>query len=502
MRNAFLIVLLTSVFHTCLSQDVYTNLEAQLQKSLDQIVSENNIPGITFSLRFDAENTINLASGFDDKELKKKLGASSRMFSGSVGKLFVSAIALKLIQEGKIDLNEKANKYLVDKPWFNDFPNAQDIKVINLLNHTSGIPRHLFQSEFLTGFIKDPTLKRAPTDCIQSVLKKAPVHPVGKGWSYSDTNYILLGLIIEKVTGSSFYDLAQKEILTPLKLDLTSPSTTRKYHGLSQGYVGQQNPFRLPKKVLNDNGILVLDPSFEWTGGGFVTNPGDLTKLVKFMFEGEYLNDETKELLTSAVNMGTGERYDNGYGLGTFIWSKMKDIRYGHAGFFPGYLSHVEYSKHRQYAIAIQINTDDGYPRLQQYIYDLDKVIDDYLDEIDERKIHQNFKKQELCWNNQNIECYMEAYATTESIQTASRGGITFGYDNIIGDYKKYFPKERMGKLHFDNFNYRRLSDNLYFVTGRFNLKFQDRKELSSGWFSVTMKRINGNWKMITDHSS
>lgn len=120
----------------------------------------------------------------------------------------------------------------------------------------------------------------------------------------------------------------------------------------------------------------------------------------------------------------------------------------------------------------------------------------------DEKFIKANFMKQEACWNGQDIECYMQAYSTTDEIQTISTGGVTFGYENIISDYKRYFPKGKMGNLYFDEFNFRKLSNKLYFVTGRFNLKFEGREKLVQGWFSVVMKKERGKWLIITDHSS
>ena len=93
----------------------------------------------------------------------------------------------------------------------------------------------------------------------------------------------------------------------------------------------------------------------------------------------------------------------------------------------------------------------------------------------------------------------MEAYAASLPIQTVSRGGVTHGYDHIIANYRTYYPKDRMGKLHFDKLETRRLDDDLYFVTGRFNLNIPGREEPVSGWFSTNMKKIKGKWLMITD---
>lgn len=114
--------------------------------------------------------------------------------------------------------------------------------------------------------------------------------------------------------------------------------------------------------------------------------------------------------------------------------------------------------------------------------------------------IKENFKKQEDCWNKQDMTCYCEAYADLDSVRTISRAGLTYGKENILNDYLKW-PKDRMGKLHFDQMNIERISKSHYFVTGRFNLTY-DNSEVRSGYFSAIMIKHEGEWKILTDHSS
>ena len=484
------------------SQDPYSKLTTDLQIKLDSIVKKKKLPGTTFSLLLDKQHQVNLASGYSDVEKKVALDTYSKMMSGSVGKIFFSTLALKLIQDNKLQLSDKINRYLGSEEWYQTFPNHSEIQIENLLNHTSGLPRHLFQPEFLDEFIKYPLVAREPVECIQSVSNKPAVHAVGQGWSYSDTNYILLGLIIEKVTGKKVYDLVEAEFIIPLGLKNTLPSITNKIAGLSQGYIGPQNPFQLPRKVLGDDGKLVLNPAFEWTGGGFATNPSDLTKMVRFIHESSYLSAFIKAKLVSAASMSTGQPFDSGYGLGSFVWSKMEDKRYGHSGFFPGYVSHVEYSKNRQYAIAVQINDDGAYSLLQQIIYEMEQTIEKYLDAVDEYKIRQYFSKQEKCWNTADIACFTNAFTVSEALQNGSKAATTFGYEEVIREFKKLSTKEGMGNLHIDNIKTRRLGDNLYMATGKINLKFPEQEDISQSRFVVLLKKINGDWKIITEHSS
>lgn len=116
--------------------------------------------------------------------------------------------------------------------------------------------------------------------------------------------------------------------------------------------------------------------------------------------------------------------------------------------------------------------------------------------------IKKNFDRQAACWNAGDLECYMEAYAPEGRIQTVSRAGITTGYDSILNNYKKYFPPGKMGKLHFDEFQFTKLGGKYHYVVGRFNLNLPGRDELLQGYFSVLMKRIKGDWYIVSDHSS
>jgi D-alanyl-D-alanine carboxypeptidase len=108
-------------------------------------------------------------------------------------------------------------------------------------------------------------------------------HP-GKGWSYSDTGYLLLGLIIEKATGKDFYEVVYHYFINPLRLENTSPSDRIDLEGLASGYLAPDNDFGLPAKTTHTPGILMWHPGIEWTGGGFISNSQDLAKWFKLPF--------------------------------------------------------------------------------------------------------------------------------------------------------------------------------------------------------------------------
>ena len=124
------------------------------------------------------------------------------------------------------------------------------------------------------------------------------------------------------------------------------------------------------------------------------------------------------------------------------------------------------------------------------------------VQDADLEAVKANFTQQAACWNAEDLECYVQAYFPGNASMTVSRAGITKGTDNILKQYKKYFPRDKMGKLHFDQFQYRRLSPEYYYVIGRFNLKYDNAEELRQGWFSVLMQKVDGKWYIVSDHSS
>ncbi|MDV7399198.1 hypothetical protein RZS08_47750, partial [Arthrospira platensis SPKY1] len=97
----------------------------------------------------------------------------------------------------------------------------------------------------------------------------------------------LLGIIIEELTGEDVFDVIHERFLEPFRLDLTTPSNSRVLENLSSGYLAADNPFGLPAKTTSTDGKLLWHPGFEWTGGGFVSNPKDLARWGWILFEGD-----------------------------------------------------------------------------------------------------------------------------------------------------------------------------------------------------------------------
>ena len=119
----------------------------------------------------------------------------------------------------------------------------------------------------------------------------------------------------------------------------------------------------------------------------------------------------------------------------------------------------------------------------------------------DVRDITAFMREEERTWNNGDIEGYVNLYAPEDSTRMILSKGAAYGKDNILAFYKKYWPKEKMGKLSLEADSIEKLSKNFYYVTGYFHVVTPEGKKID-GRFSSLMKKIKGKWYLYTDHSS
>jgi D-alanyl-D-alanine carboxypeptidase len=354
-------------------------LVARFQAELDRLQRETGIPGATAAFILPDGRAVACAAGYSDKEAKTPMRADARMLSGSVGKTFVAAVAISLAQEGKLGLDDKISKWLGKEDWFGRLPNGKDITLRQLLTHSSGLRDHVYDPAFVkdvhervAGENPDPDFYFKPRELVGFILDKKPLFPAGKGYSYSDTGYILAGMIIEKSSGGAYYGELKKRILDPLKLSRTVPANRLDIPGLAAGYLSTDNPLGLPSKTLAD-GKMRFNPANEWTGGGLASNPLDLVRWAKALYEGKALKKPYLEDLLSSGFKGKDAK--GRYGLGVAIMQTSMGPVYGHGGWFPGYLTALFYFPAQKVALSMQVNTDANEAALVRSFNALAKVM-------------------------------------------------------------------------------------------------------------------------------
>jgi D-alanyl-D-alanine carboxypeptidase len=340
-----------------------TSLRERVQSRLDQLVDKFDVPGVTAAIVLADGQTVVFAAGMADCDGKLPMTPNHRMPAGSVGKTFVAATALSLARDGKLSLDDKVEKWLGGESWFADLPNGRELTVRHLLMHRGGLTDHVNDPRFAAQVREsiarpgsDPDFYFKPAELVGFVLLKKPLFTVGSGYRYTDTGYILLGMIIERAGGTTYDEQVESRFLEPLGLTHTVAANRRDLPELACGHVAPNNPLGLPEQTLLD-GKLRFHPANEWTGGGLVSNPQDLARWAKLLYEGKAMRQPyLDELLLAAAE---DREKSSRYGLGVFVTESSKlGTSYGHGGFYPGYLTRMAYYPKQRVAIAVQFSTD------------------------------------------------------------------------------------------------------------------------------------------------
>ena len=246
---------------------------------------------------------------------------------GSNTKTFVAVLVMKMVEEGKVKLDEPIETYL---PGLikGQGVDGKKITVRQLLQHTSGLP------ETALGF-PDVFASRnnyyQPRDILDEALTKPAQFAPGAKFTYTNTNYIVLGLLAERVGKRPIAEQIEVKIVKPLGLKHTympkdGEKALRGKH--PRGYHTRDNK---PGKLVD---ITDYDTSMAWTAGAMVSTPSELNKFMQSVFDGSLLNQASIAEMKKSVPMGDD---GNVYGLGLIGHKLSCGVAWGHGGTFPGY---------------------------------------------------------------------------------------------------------------------------------------------------------------------
>jgi D-alanyl-D-alanine carboxypeptidase len=285
------------------------------QALLDDITG-SGVPGILMCVYKPAEGVWIGASGKADLANGLDLKACNITRAGSTVKSFTSVTILKLAEEGKINLDDKASDYLTSS-LIKNIENADVATIRQLLNHSSGIFNYIQDLRFQTASLNDLVKEWKPDELLEYARNKEPYFKPGEDVSYSNTNYILLGKIIETVEVKPFYEVFGEKIFTPLNLSLTSFAATNPVpDGIIRGYVDFYSNF----DVMNATYYSGWD--YYTADGGLISNPYDLFVFLQSVMDEEIINSASYEAMTQWVTPKEQdpEFYTIHYGLGLFKW--------------------------------------------------------------------------------------------------------------------------------------------------------------------------------------
>lgn len=471
-------------------------LRQKLQEKLNELHAAGKFPGATAGFALADGTSFGLAVGLSDTDTKTPMTSRDLLLQGSVGKTYVAAVALQLVQEKKLGLDDRIEKYLGGEKWFSRLPNARDITVRMLMNHTSGLVRYEFKDEFARDLTANPDKVWKPEELISYILDTQAPFAAGKGWDYSDTNYIVLGIIIERITGRTYYQELSRRILTPFGLRETVPTDRRAIAGLAQGYAGKDNPFGGADAMIS-NGKMVINPQFEWTGGGIASTAQDLARWAKLLYEGKAFEPQLLNQMFEGVPARLGPEAK--YGLGVIIRPTALGITYGHSGFFPGYLTEVMYFPEARVAISVQVNTSvpraTGKP-LGRFITELAEVIRGEQQRTDEGAAMSVVNRLFETMEARQTEALRGLFIPEgRLVSTFTREGQSIVRLLSLEDFVKLLAgaKEPFRERMFDTEV--RVKGDMATIWGRYD--FHTGARLTNcGYNSIQLLRVKGEWKI------
>lgn len=277
-------------------------LAAQLQRILDETVADGSIPGAVVSVSIPGQAPWTGASGIADRRQRLPMQPTTNVRIASLSKMFTAVVVLQLVQEGKIDLNAALTTYVPDL-----VPNGNAITVRNLLQHTTGLYDFLEDRNFVAQAYQNPQRTWKPAELVAYATQFPPAFRAGApgAWDYSSTNYVLLGMIVERVTGKSLAQEMRQRIFDPLRLEGTffapdepMPPT------LARGY----------SRSVDQTNVAM---SFAYATANLVSTADDVRRFILALVNDDLLQPETRSMMFTFVN-GKGQYYMPAleYGLG------------------------------------------------------------------------------------------------------------------------------------------------------------------------------------------
>jgi D-alanyl-D-alanine carboxypeptidase len=299
---------------------------AALQRQLDKVV-EAGSPGVVALVRRGPQ-TWQGASGLGDLDAKRPARAGDRFRIGSVTKSFVATVALQLVGEDKLGLDDHLERWL---PRL--VPNGDDITVRQLLNHTSGLYDY-------SDDLPEPPRPFQPRELVAIATGHRPLFAPGKRFSYSNTNYILAGLIIQRAGGQRLAAQLQQRIVGPLGLGDTELPVTEQTLASPylHGYAPRDQDWQVTDGPAGLVDVTEMDPSWAWAAGAMVSSTADLPHFYQALLGGRLLDPEQLRAMQTTVDASQQFGHGAGYSLGLMLLRPgCATELWGHGGALAGY---------------------------------------------------------------------------------------------------------------------------------------------------------------------
>lgn len=378
-------------------------LKQKLQQALDSSITSLGIKGASAAINLPDGKILTLASGYSHSNVK--ITPETLFGAGSITKNFIAALTLQLIEEHRLSLNAPIWKYFPDHKNID-----RNITIKELLNHTSGVYNYTDSTTFFPTVLSNPAKVWTPEEIFTYVSSPKFAH--GTSYNYSNTEYVILGCIIQKITGNPIATELKRRFFCPLQLKSTVFNPDQAYTGeLSHVFAGEVDYYPMVGPSLF---------SCAWSSGAIISTPSDLTKWSKALYSGKIVKRSSlqKMLEPSAFNPE--------YGLGTMIVDIEGQTTYGHYGNIL-YNSYVNYFPDDRISIAVMEN-DVEIPA-KSIMVDLFKAYKDYKLQPKKPKIE--------------ITCYPVPFRNTLTFnyELYAEARVALKISNMFGSLVAFFPK-------------------------------------------------------------
>ena len=318
-------------------------LTQKLDAAIDKAIGEAGIPGAIVGIS-GPDGQYVYTTGVSDKSTKEPMKPDFYHRIGSVTKTFTVTGVLQLADEGKVGVDDPIGKYI------DGVPNGENITLRQLAEMRSGLASYSASDAFVKDLLTDPKRSFTPKELLDYAFALPNMFAPGADFFYSNTNLILLGLVIEKISGQMLPDYVKEHITKPLGMDHTifpTDATFPEPH--AQGYTVQ---------TLDNKEAIATDwnPSWGWAAGAMISTLEDLQKWAPALGTGKLLKPETQTDRLKVVAL-PGKPAGDGYGMGIFNIGGWV----GHNGSLPGYQTVCVYLPEKQTSLIIEINTDEDY---------------------------------------------------------------------------------------------------------------------------------------------
>lgn len=310
-------------------------LQVRLQAALVTARAEQDLPGLAMAVAYrDTRELWVSATGFSDLSTQTPWLPADESRIGSVTKTFTAAIIMQLAEQGVLSLKDHVESWV--HGWY-EGPTLRQ-----LLNHTSGIASYSSIESF------DMSRAWTPAELVQWAFDHEPElrFPPGTQWEYSNTNYVLLGMVIEAATGDSYEEALRTRLFEPLRLDMRLAGSGDDSPRLVRCYA------QAPPVDASD----AADPSFGWSAGAIVSTPVELARWIVALYGGELLSAASTAAMTTPNRVTAAN--EEKYGLGTIIEQDLYHglTRVGHGGGIGGYMTLAYYLQQRNVALIVMSN--------------------------------------------------------------------------------------------------------------------------------------------------